>query len=286
MKDKLLTVNQKNKILANIKKQEFKPVIDILDSISTAHAGTAKMKDKLFVIKETANFIDENFPGSVEQKFYNIGKKILSIPSDNAKEVGIKLLWRAYSYNKRSVEANLYKITNDKNWEVREYAAGALASTLKNFPQFYKTLKNWSNDSYVNIRRGVVMAAAGFIGSDKKSVKKAFSLLEPLMYDKSVYVKKNLGPFILGSYFGNNYPTETFKQLDLWAKIKDENVRWNIIMAFNNSFGNKYPLNALKYLKLFSGDNSSVVQRAIKSTLNHLKKRHKSIDFKYFSLNS
>jgi 3-methyladenine DNA glycosylase AlkC len=286
MKDNLLTIKQKNKITACIKKQDFKKVIAILDSISTAHAGTAKMKDKLFVIKEITNFIKENFPQAVEQKFYSAGKKILSIPSDNAKEVGIKILWRAYGYNSKSVEKYLYKVTNDENWELREYAAGALASTLKNFPGFYKTLKKWSKDSSVNIRRGVVMSAAGLIGSDKKSVKKAFSLLEPLMYDKSVYIKKNLGPFILGAYFGNNYPAETFKQLDLWFKIKDENVRWNIIMAFNNSFGNKYPMEALKYLKLLSGDNSRVVQRAIKSTLNHLKKRHKSIDFKYFSLNS
>lgn len=286
MKDNLLTIKQKNKITACIKKQDFKKVIAILDSMSTAHAGTAKMKDKLFVIKEITNFIKENFSQAVEQKFYSAGKKILSIPSDNAKEVGIKILWRAYGYNSKSVEKYLYKVTNDENWEVREYAAGALASTLKNFPGFYKTLKKWSKDSSVNIRRGVVMSAAGLIGSDKKSVKKAFSLLEPLMYDKSVYIKKNLGPFILGAYFGNNYPAETFKQLDLWFKIKDENVRWNIIMAFNNSFGNKYPMEALKYLKLLSGDNSRVVQRAIKSTLNHLKKRHKSIDFKYFSLNS
>lgn len=277
MKDNLLTVNKKNKILAYINKQEFKPVIDILDSVSTAHAGTAKMKDKVFVIKQIIKFITENFPGTLEAKFFVIGKKILSIQSDNAKEIGIKIIWRAYPYNIKSVEAYLYQITNEDNWEVREYAAGALASTLKNFPGFYNTLKKWSKDTSVNIRRGVVMSVTGLIGKDTKSIKKAFSLLHPLMYDKAIYIKKNLGPFILGSYFGNNYPNEAFKQLDKWMKINDENVRWNIAMAFNNSFGNKYPHKAVKYLKLLSSDKSPVVQRAVKSTLNHLKKRHNDL---------
>ena len=48
-------------------------------------------------------------------------------------------------------------------------------------------------------------------------------------------------------------------------------------MTFNNSFGNRYPKEAVKYLKILSKDESKVVQRAVKSTLNHLKKRDKSI---------
>jgi hypothetical protein len=75
----------------------------------------------------------------------------------------------------------------------------------------------------------------------------------------------------------NSFPAETFRQLDKWIRIKDENVRWNIAMAFNNSFGNKYPKQAVKYLRFLSKDNSIVVQRAVKSTLNHLKKRNKNI---------
>lgn len=283
MKDSLLTNNQKLRIEKHIKLEDYEAVIRILDSVSTQHAGTAKMKDKKYVINKITNYIRGNFPVKTSAKFYSAGKKILSVKSCNAKEVGIKIIWRAYGYNTKSVETYLYKITDDDNWEVREYAAGALASAVNTFPEFYKTLKKWSKDSSVNIRRGVVMAASGLITKETASVKRAFELLEPLMYDHAVYVRKNLGPFILGSYLGNAYPAETFNRLDKWVKIKNENMRWNIAMAFNNSFGNKFPLKAIEYLRILSADESPTVQRAVKSTLNHLKKRHKALVFRYFS---
>ena len=97
------------------------------------------------------------------------------------------------------------------------------------------------------------------------------------MYDSSRYVKVNLGPFILGSYFGNNMPGFVLKFLNKMMKVNDPHVRWNIAMAFNNSFGNRCPEEALKILKKLNEDKNPVVQRAVKSTLNHLKKRNKNI---------
>jgi hypothetical protein len=278
MKDTLLTKKQKSLIAGFLKERNFSGIISILDSISTKHSGTAKMKDKRYVITEIVKYISDANRKNPEREFYQAGVTILKLPSDNAKEVGIHILWRGYGYNKASVTKWLYKITDDKNWEVREYAAGALAGTLKEYQGFYPTLKKWVKDRSENIRRGVVLAAVALRDKDdKKKIKKAFDLFEPLMADKSVYVKKNLGPFIVGSYFGNHLPEETFRFLDKMLKIKDDNVRWNIAMAFNNSFGNRYPNKAVKYLKALSNDPSPVVQRAVRSTLNHLKKRHTDI---------
>ena len=48
-------------------------------------------------------------------------------------------------------------------------------------------------------------------------------------------------------------------------------------MVFNNSFGYRYPKEAVKYLKILSKDKSPVVQRAVKSAINHLKKRNRNI---------
>lgn len=279
MKDTLLTKKQKAAISDYLKLRNYSGIISILDIISTKHSGTAKMKDKRYVIAEIVKHISEANHKNPEREFYKAGVKILKIRSDNAKEVGIHILWRGYSYNKPSVTKWLYKITDDKNWEVREYAAGALAGTLKEYPGFYPTLKKWIKDRSENIRRGVVLAAIALRDkNDPVKIKKAFDLFEPLMYDSSVYVKKNLGPFIVGSYFGNHLPDETFRFLNKMLKIKNENVRWNIAMAFNNSFGNRYPKEAVKYLRALSKDQSPVVQRAMRSTLNHLRKRHKYIN--------
>ncbi|MBE2219081.1 MAG: HEAT repeat domain-containing protein [Ignavibacteria bacterium] len=275
MKDSLLTRKQKAVIASALFKQDFKKIIAILDSISTKHSGTAKMKDKRYVIAEIVKHITPANHKNPEREFYKAGLKILKLKSDNAKEVGIHILWRGYSHNKAAVTKWLYKITDDGNWEVREYAAGALGGTLKENPEFYTILKKWTKDSSENIRRGVVLAAVVLRDkNDPAKLKKAFALFEPLMYDSSVYVKKNLGPFILGSYFGNGATEVTMQFLGRMLKVKNENVRWNIAMAFNNSFGSNHPELARKFLKALSKDTSPVVQRAVKSTIYHLKKKH------------
>ncbi|MBL8018018.1 MAG: HEAT repeat domain-containing protein, partial [Ignavibacteria bacterium] len=207
MKDTLLTSKHKFQIAGFLKKADFKKIIAILDSISTKHSGTAKMKDKRYVIAEIVKHISVANYKNPERVFYKAGLSILKLKSDHAKEVGIHILWRGYRYNTSAVTEWLYRITDDGNWEVREYAAGALGGTLKENPEFYSTLKKWTKDSSENIRRGVVLAAAALRDkNDPAKLKKAFALFEPLMYDSSVYVKKNLGPFILGSYYGNNMP--------------------------------------------------------------------------------
>jgi len=279
MNDTLLTKKQKTLITDYLLRNDYKKIISILDSISTKHSGTAKMKDKRYIISEIVKHIASFNSKNPDKLYYQTGIKILKLRSDNAKEVGIHILWRGYAYNKTSVTKWLHKITDDKNWEVREYAAGALAGTLKEYTGFYSTLKKWVKDRSENIRRGVVLAAVALRDkNDPVKIKKAFDLFEPLMYDPSVYVKKNLGPFIVGSYFGNHLPKETFRFLDKMLKIKNDNVRWNIAMAFNNSFGNRCPNEAVKYLRTLSNDPSPVVQRAVRSTLNHLRKRHKNIN--------
>ncbi len=274
----LLTKKQKAVIESALIKQDYKKFNAELDKISTNHSGTAKMKDKRYVIAEIVRHITEADHKDPIREFYKAGIKILAIKSDNAKEVGIHILWRGYKHNKASVIKWLYKITDDTNWEVREYAAGALTATLSSHPEFYSTLKKWVKDKSENIRRGVVMSAIALRDrNDPAKIQKAFALMEPLLYDSSVYVKKNLGPFILGSYFGNALPDVVFKFLDRIIKIKNEHVRWNAAMAFNNSFGYRYPNEAVKYLRILTKDESRVVQRAVKSTLNHLRKRNKSL---------
>ena len=274
MKDTLLTKKQKAVIETAIKKPDYKKVIAELDKVSTKHSGTAKMKDKRYVIAEIVRHITDANHKNPAREFYKTGLKILDVKSDNAKETGIHVLWRAYSFNKPGVTKWLYRITDDENWEVREYAAGALAETLRSYPGFNKTLRKWTRDKSENIRRGVVLAAVGLRNrKDPGTFDKMMLLLEPLLYDSSVYVKKNLGPFILGSYYGNAFPGKMFECLDRIIKIKDENVRWNAAMVFNNSFGHRHQEEARKYLKILSEDTRLVVRRAVKSAINHLNKR-------------
>jgi hypothetical protein len=275
MKDSLLSEKEKKEILKMISAKKYPEIIFILDKHSTAHAGTAKTKDKRFVITETIKFINKNSKNPIKD-FYSAGKKFLSIKSDNAKEIGISLFRRGYKQNPPDVKKWLCKIADDKNWEVRESAGGAFAGVLNANPELYDYMCKLCSHKSENIRRAVLFSALGLI-DDEKNLTKALNLLKKLLSDSSVYVKKNLGPFILGSYFANRYPQRVQKQILKWAKKKDEHLRWNLAMTYNNSFGNKYPEYALQTLSLLTDDERPVVKRAVKSTINFLSKRHSQI---------
>jgi 3-methyladenine DNA glycosylase AlkC len=274
MKDTLLTEKHKKEILKSIKEKNYPGIISTLEKIKTFHAGTPKTKDKRFTISEIVKSVVDNSKNH-DKDFFTAGSMFCKQKEDVAKEIGVALIWRGYKTNPEKVKDILLNIADDPNWEVREYAGSAFANALFHNHDFYETLLIWTKHPSENVRRAVVFSALAL--RDKKNLSKAFRLLGILMFDSSKYVKKNLGPFILGSYFGNKFPEETLKQLHKWSKIRDENVRWNIIMAFNNSFGNKYPEEALDILKYFAGDVDLSVKRALFSTLNFLSKRHEKL---------
>jgi hypothetical protein len=284
MADSLLTIKKKEQIIKAIRQGNFKKMIYILETVKTPHAGTPKTKDKRFTVRDIINFVKEknqDNPSGAERDFFKIGTKLCGMKEIVASQLGILLIWRAYNNNKAKVKKLLLKIADHPNWEVRESAGGAFASTLFYNDDFYSTLKKWAKHKSPNVRRAVVFGALGLRERKNTSdVKRAFKLLEPLLYDSAVYVKKNLGPFILGSYYGRSHPKELFAQLAKWVKIKDPHLRWNVAMTFNNSFGYRYPKEALKYLKILSQDENIIVKRAVNSTINHLRKRYKDIGIK------
>lgn len=284
MPDTLLTKTQKKKILSALPEADFKEIISVLESVKTKHAGTAKTKDKQFVITSIVKYVTDKFSGEDKETkrakaFLNTGCIFLAMPEPVSKQIAASLLWRGYPYNKKIVKGMLLQIADDDNWEVRETAGGALANTLYYNSDFYSTLAKWAKHPSDKIRRAVVISSLGLLEKgNTKNLQLAFSLLEPLLYDSSVYVKKNLGPFVLGSYYGNNFPEEVFIRLKKWLKIKDENVRWNIAMAFHNSYGNKYPEKAFDILTVLASDENSAVKKAVKSTVKFLAKRSKMFE--------
>jgi hypothetical protein len=284
MPDSLLTISQKKKIITSVQKADYRQIVLILESVKTSHAGTAKTKDKHFVITSIVKHITEKYNGEDKdtaraKAFFTSGNCFFKMKEPVSKQISASLLWRAYQFNKKVVKAVLLQIADDDNWEVRETSGGALANTLYYNRDFYSTLTKWAKHPSDKIRRAVVISSLGLLEKGKKeNLPLAFSLLEPLLYDSAVYVKKNLGPFVFGSYFGNSFPEEVFIQLKKWLKIKDENVRWNIAMAFHNSFGNKYPDKAMEILTILAEDNNPAVKKAVKSSVNFLAKRSKKFD--------
>ncbi len=267
------------KILSFVGSKDYDKLISHLDSLKTKHAGTPKTDIKRFTIKELTKQLSQTEDKKKREKdLFDLGKKYCSMAEPVAQEIGISIIWRGYTHNKKETKDILLKIADSDNWEVREYAAGAFYNILNENPELYKTILTWAKHKSENVRRAVVFSALAYSKKGKVAdVEKAFTILEPLMSDASVYVKKNLGPFILGSHLGNSFPEEVFAQLKKWLKIDNEHVKWNIAMAFNNSFGNKYSDKALEILKNLLPEESKVVSRAVISTLRHLNKRHSNL---------
>jgi len=275
----MLDDKTKKKILSFIDEKDYGDLISYLDSLKTKHAGTPKTDIKRFTGKEIVKSISKTEDKKKREKiFFDLGKKYYLMNQPVAHEIGVSLLWRGYNHNKKETKELLLKIADSDNWEVREYAAGAFINVLKENPKLYETFLGWAKHKSENVRRAVVFSALAYSdANDKSKLKNAFEILEPLMSDSSVYVKKNLGPFILGSHLANHHTDEVMEQLKKWLKIKNEHANWNIAMTFNNSFGNKYPAKALEILKELLIDESKVTKRAVISTLRHLNKRHSNL---------
>lgn len=269
--DSLLSDSQKDKISKLVTQGKLRGIINLLDEVSTSHAGTAKTKDKRFVIKEIVSHIND-IREDKERCFFEYGKYLCELKSDNAKEVGVSLIWRGYSHDPKATEQALLRIADDINWEVREYAGSAFANVLRANPKLHAKMLRWSKHKSDNVRRAVVFSSLAYKNSNDTS--KAFEILSLLMSDDSMYVKKNLGPFILGSHFGNNHPEVTFEFLKAQCKEKNSDVLWNVAMSFNNSFGNRYPEEALKILSTIAQSEMPAVKRAVVSTLRHLHRRY------------
>ena len=95
--DSLLNEPDKKKILRLIGSKNFDKIIGMLEKISSDHAGTAKTKDKRFVIREIVREIIEK-EGNRESEFYKTGMYFCKRKEDNAKEIGVSLIWRGYDH--------------------------------------------------------------------------------------------------------------------------------------------------------------------------------------------
>lgn len=176
--------------------------------------------------------------------------------------------------------AKIRKIADSPKWEVREDAAVEIKKINdKFFLEYLPVWKKWVTDPNPNIRRAVEV---GLLRIKKEHAPYALDLLDPLMYDNNVYVRKNCGPFAL-SHVGYKDPDTTFKRLRKWMKVRNKNVRWNVAMCLGVWFGQIHPEESLKLLKVLAKDREKFVWRAAASSLVKLIRKHPRLKRKIFS---
>jgi 3-methyladenine DNA glycosylase AlkD len=185
-------------------------------------------------------------------------------------------LGNPYLQHEEEVKTLLLTLGNDANWETREAASDAFASVLlRNFDKAYPVFKEWVKHDSENIRRAVSLAAKKVAKARKPEYgKPLLDLIEPLLSDKSVYVRKNLGPFAIGDGLLRAYPKLTMQYVKKWSRSKNQQVLWNVAMVFSAAEGAKHYDEAPQILKRLAADERRYVWRAVASALKNLGRRN------------
>jgi len=169
----------------------------------------------------------------------------------------------------------LLELADDSSWETRESAASCLADVLhKNFEEFYPAMAGWVRHLSENVRRAVVVAAKK-VGQKRVPGRGELllQLIEPLLMDTSVYVRKNLGAFAIGDGLLRAYPELTLAYVKKWSLSDDEQVLWNVAMVFSSAEAVKHRKEALPILRRLACDRRRFVWRAAASALRNLVRR-------------
>lgn len=252
-----------------IEQRNWTLVVELLESEKTEHAGTAPAQVKRKAIKALEKYMKHD-----QKSFYKATTFLGKHPSATAKEVAAHLIPHIYLSYQTECNQLLHKIADDENWEVREWAAGGCGEILaQQYPHFYPVLNVWKNDQSENVRRAVVLAVMyASISLDEEHASKLLQLIEPLMEDDSVYVKKNLGAFAIGDALLKRYPDSVLPWLDRLSETKDENVRWNVAMVFTAAAARTFHKEGQAVLLKFEEDDRKNVQRAVKKAKRNLEK--------------
>ncbi|MCY0902592.1 MAG: DNA alkylation repair protein, partial [Firmicutes bacterium] len=173
------------------------------------------------------------------------------------------------------VNDSLYKLADSAHWEVREWVASACGQLLgAHFEEYCLVMSEWARDDSENIRRAVVLAvmyAARARQADR--AEPLLDLLVPLLSDRSAYVMDNLGPFALGSALIRYYPATVLHRMRAWVLSDDEQVRWNVAMAFTTAAAVALTDEATPIWQALARDPHPYVQRAWKKAMRNIEER-------------
>lgn len=244
--------------------------IRCLDALKTGHAGTPPQ-----AVKDVAITRLRNAYGTDSARIRGIGLALAASENPTAKEIGISLLARVYDTAPVSIQEQFLRTGDDLNWEVREWAASALAHVISgHFELALPQVREWAMHPSPNVRRMVVVAA-GYAMRDCTAAQSQglLDLLTPLMADPDPYVGKNFGAFALGGY-AVRYRPELVVAWTNALDLDDERTAWNLAMMFTTAEGAKAAALFPDVLARLARDERTRVKSAVRKATANLSKRN------------
>jgi 3-methyladenine DNA glycosylase AlkD len=166
-----------------------------------------------------------------------------------------------------------YRLARDDDWGVRETAAALLGRVLTEaWADMLPLLREWVSGPDSRLRRAVVVAAKYAARTRTPDWGEALlDLIEPALRDHEEYVRKSLGPFAIGDQFVRSYPDATLARLRKWMQDPDENVRWNVAMAFSAASGARLGQKAPDILEFLATDERPLVRGAVRTAQRRIR---------------
>jgi len=243
--------------------------IAILDTMKTAHAGTAPQAVKHAAIAQIRKAYRPD-----SDRTCAAGLALAISGSATAREIGISLLPPFYAAAPIPIDDRFLRTGDDASWEVREWAASALAHVISgHFDLVHPRLHEWTAHPSPNVRRMVVVAA-GYAMRDCTTAqcRQLLDLLASVMADADPYVSRNLGAFALGSY-AIRYQPELVAEWAPRLALDDERTARNLAMMFTTAEGARQAERFSELLARLAKDDRTRVRTAIRKATANLAKR-------------
>jgi|GEM_PF-474877 len=255
--------------LMALEQSDLSRVIEVLEQRNKS-SGTLSGNDKIKALR----LIRQRFSSPDEALQWAIN--MLRTESAATRSLGAMLASTCiepfYAQYPRQAQELIIRIADDAHWEVREDANAVLLPLLQmRFDEIIALLRQWTKHPSENVRRAVVLIVKK-AGKERRPGwgEPLLELLEPLLSDRSEYVRKSLGPFAVGDGLLRYYPDLTLERLSRWIEVLDPQVRWNVAMAFSAAEGAKHLDAALPILERLAEDNRRFVWRAVASAMRNL----------------
>lgn len=161
------------------------------------------------------------------------------------------------------------KLLDDSEPAVRDAATTVAGRLLRNeFDGTIEILQEWRLSPSPSVRRAVVVAAGRAAQPQRPEwAEPLLKLLDPLLQDRDRLIRRALGPSALGGALLDAYPRLAFEYITQWSTSNDEQVLWNVAMAFSTPPAATMVKKALIILRKLSLDERRFVWRAVASAV-------------------
>ncbi|HHE51671.1 MAG TPA: hypothetical protein ENL30_01245 [Candidatus Acetothermia bacterium] len=234
-----------------------------MDKLPSVLEG-ARMPEVHYAVKRISRM-----NGEEETPLLETAARLASSEQAQARHVACGLIGAAYPQDPSGAVELLYGLVDDPEWTVRESAGDACGrALLDDFSRMSGVLHEWTKDRSENVRRAVLIAVIKAAQSRAPGWgEPLLKLIEPLLSDRAKVVRRNFGPFAVGSAMLRFYPSVTFEHLVKWSTSTDEQALWNVAMAFSSSGAPPLVKKALIVLRKLSLDERRYVWRAVAAAM-------------------